>query len=272
MKTYAITGAASGIGAACASELIDHGHRVIGVDIQQTDIVCDLSKPDGRRQAVDEILEACDGTLDGIITSAGLSSLPSRPGSLIVSVNYFGTVELLTGLREGLARSDAGAAVAISSNSVTTTPGVPLAVTEACLAHDEERACALADELEMGPIITYPATKTAVARWVRRNAPTVEWIGEGITLNAIAPGKIDTPMIAEALADPIVGPGAAAWPVPAGRSGRPEEIAHLAAFLLSAQARFFVGSLIYCDGGTDAEARADDWPVPNPHEWPPKDP
>ena len=55
MKTYAITGAASGIGAATAKQLGDFGHRVIGVDIRQADVVCDLSEASGRRQAVDEI-------------------------------------------------------------------------------------------------------------------------------------------------------------------------------------------------------------------------
>jgi NAD(P)-dependent dehydrogenase (short-subunit alcohol dehydrogenase family) len=105
-------------------------------------------------------------------------------------------------------------------------------------------------------------TKTAVAHWVRRHAPTPEWIGQGINLNAVAPGKTETAMVAEGRADPIIGPHLDAFPLPIGRDGRPEEIAALLAFLLGPEARFIVGSVIFCDGGTDAQARPDDWPRP----------
>ena len=71
-------------------------------------------------------------------------------------------------------------------------------------------------------------------------------------------------MIAEGRADPIIGPHIDAFPVPIGRSGQPEEIASLLTFLLGDDARFFVGSIIFCDGGTDAQARPDDWPAPMP--------
>lgn len=260
MGTYAITGAASGIGAATSKRLTGDGHRVIGVDVQQADVVADLSTKDGRREAVDAVLEACGGTLDGLVPCAGLSGLPGRPGSLLVSLNYFGSIELFEGLRPALARSDAGAAVGISSNSTTTVPGVPKALVEACLAGDEEAARAVADEC--GSILAYPATKTALAWWIRGQAPTPEWIGEGITLNAIAPGKTETAMIAEGRADPVIGPHMDAFPLPIGRDGRPEEIASLLTFLLGPEARFFCGSLIFCDGGTDALANPNAQPTP----------
>lgn len=261
-KTIAITGAASGIGAALSKRLQGDGHRVIGVDVQQADIVADLSTAEGRAAAIKAIQEQCGGVLDGLVPCAGLSGLPNRPGSLLASLNYFGSVELLAGLRENLARAEAPAAVAISSNSTTSTPPgmVSEEVVEALLAGDEARARALTDET--GSIPAYPTTKTAVARWVRRNAPTAEWIGQGINLNAIAPGKTETAMVAEGRADPILGPHMDAFPMPIGRDGQPEEIAALLAFLLGPEARFIVGSLIFIDGGTDAQARADDWPVP----------
>ena len=47
-----------------------------------------------------------------------------------------------------------------------------------------------------------------------------------------------------------------------GRRGRPEEIAALIEFLLGPDARFFCGSVVFCDGGTDAMTRADDIPPP----------
>ncbi len=67
-------------------------------------------------------------------------------------------------------------------------------------------------------------------------------------------------MIAEGRADPIIGPHMDAFPLPIGRNGRPEEIAGLRAYVLGPEGRFFVGSVVFCDGGTDAQARAKDWP------------
>jgi len=52
------------------------------------------------------------------------------------------------------------------------------------------------------------------------------------------------------------------FPIPVGRPGRPEEIASLIAYLLSADAGFMVGSFITVDGGTEAALRPDDWPRP----------
>ncbi|MEN8159661.1 MAG: SDR family oxidoreductase [Myxococcota bacterium] len=265
MRTIAITGSASGIGAALRQRLTEAGDRVIGVDVrsvEEADVVADLSTPEGRKQAVEAIQQQCGGVLDGIVPCAGLSGLPGRAGSLLTSLNYFGTVDLLVGLRENLARAEAPAAVVVSSNSTTTVPPgmVHAELVEACLAHDEETARTLGDKF--GSLAAYPATKTALARWVRRNAPTDAWIGQGINLNAVAPGKTETAMIAEGRADPVIGQHIDAFPVPVGRSGRPEEIAALMAFLLGPEARFIVGSVIFADGGTDAQARPDDWPVP----------
>ena len=122
-RTIAITGAASGIGAALAKRLTSEGHRVIGVDVQKSDIEADLSTAAGRKAAIAAVKEACGGVLDGLVPCAGLSGLPNRAGSILVSLNYFGTIELLEGLRECLARAEAPAAVAISSNSTTIQPG-----------------------------------------------------------------------------------------------------------------------------------------------------
>ena len=262
MKTIAITGAASGIGAALSKRLIDEGQRVIGVDVQQADVVADLATPDGRSSAIARIQQLSGGVLDGLVPCAGLSGLPDRAGSLLTSLNYFGTIDLVTGLREDLARASDPAVVLLSSNSTTTMPpgAVSAALIEACLSGEEEVARSIGDEV--GSIRAYPATKTALAHWVRRNAPTPEWIGEGINLNAIAPGKTETAMIAEGRADPVIGPFMDAFALPIGRDGKPEEIAALLAFLLGPEARFFVGSVVFCDGGTDALTRPDDWPSP----------
>ena len=109
---------------------------------------------------------------------------------------------------------------------------------------------------------TYAATKLALARWVRRHAPTSEWAGANIRLNAVAPGATQTPLLQEGLDHPVVGPLIEAFEVPIGRRGRPEEIAALVEFLLGPDARFFCGSVVFCDGGTDAMTRADEIPPP----------
>ena len=91
--------------------------------------------------------------------------------------------------------------------------------------------------------------------------------GSHIRLNAVAPGATQTPLLQEGLDDPFVGPLIEGFAVPIGRRGKPEEIAALIEFLLGPDARFFCGSVVFCDGGTDAMTRADDIPPP----WNPGD-
>ncbi len=268
MKTIAITGVASGIGAATAQQLESEGHRVIGVDIQKADITADLSMPGGRSQAVDQILEKSGGRLDGFVPCAGLSALPDRPASLVVSLNYFGSVEMITGLRGALAKSDGASVVGICSNSTTSTPGLPMELVEVLGTGDEGAARALADKIatanEAGWVMGYPASKMALAHWIRTESVRDEWIGQGIHLNAVAPGKTETAMVAEGRAHPVLGPHIDAFPMPVGRDGQAEEIASLICFLLSSKARFIVGSIFFIDGGTDAQLRANDFPSPMP--------
>jgi NAD(P)-dependent dehydrogenase (short-subunit alcohol dehydrogenase family) len=260
VRTVVVTGSASGMGAATKARLEADGQRVIGVDLHDAEVLADLSTADGRAAAIEAVTRESGGALDGLVTWAGVAGLSHLQGSLLASVNYFGTVVLLEGLRPLLAAGDRPAAVAISSNSTTCQPGVPMDVVEQCLAGDESAARAAADAA--GALATYPATKTAVARWARRHAPTDEWAGAGITLNVVAPGAIETAMLQATREDEVIGPFVDAFPVPVGRKGTADELAAFVQFLLGPDARFFCGSVLFLDGGTDALLRADDVPIP----------
>lgn len=247
------------MGAATAKLLQQAGHRVIGIDLHDAEVTADLSTPDGRGAAADRVSDLCGGRLDGAALFAGVGGATGRPASLLISLNYFGSVQLLEAFRPLLAAAESSSAVAISSNSTTCQPGWSEELVAACLAGDEAKAREIADQGDS--MTAYPATKTALARWVRRNAPTPGWAGAGIRLNAIAPGLIETPFVEETRRDPVLGGLIDQFPIPLGRGGRAEEIARLTAFLLAEDASFFCGAFLVCDGGTEALLRPDDWPA-----------
>lgn len=266
MGTYAITGSASGMGRETAERLRADGHRVIGVDLKDADVVADLSTPDGRARAVAQVITAAGGHLDGAVLAAGIG-----PGSgagrvrLIAEVNYRGVVELLAGWRPALAAAGNAKVVVISSNSTTTTPLVPKRAVKALLAGDVDKAVRTVRFFgPVGSAIIYAASKLAVSHWVRRNAIRPEWAGAGIRLNALAPGAIMTPLLEEQLASPQQAKAVQRFPVPVGGFGDAGQLADWVRFMLSDAAEFLCGSIIFVDGGTDAHFRTEDWPRPVP--------
>jgi NAD(P)-dependent dehydrogenase (short-subunit alcohol dehydrogenase family) len=259
-RTIVITGSASGMGRATVELLESDGCRIIGVDRHDAEVLADLSTPEGRTEAAEKVGGISGGVVDGVVTWAGLAGLSNLKGSLLVSVNYFGTVELLQSLRPMLARGTRPSAVAVSSNSTTCQPGIPRDVVDLCLSGDEPAARVAADTA--GSLGTYPATKLAVAWWVRRNAPTDAWVGSGIALNAVVPGAIETPMLQATREDPVIGGFIDAFPIPVGRPGKPEELARVVGFLLGPGAGFCCGSVLFADGGTDALMRPEASPTP----------
>lgn len=264
MGTYAVTGSASGMGRQAAEKLRAAGHTVIGIDIRESEVVADLSTETGRRAAAEAVLAACGGVLDGAILAAGLGPIPGRQ-RLIVQVNYFGVVELLTRLRPALARAPRAKVVVVASNSTTTTPLVPGRAVRALLAGDAAKALRAVRVFgRHAAAIAYAASKTAVSRWVRRHAVTEDWAGAGIRLNALAPGAIMTPLLAEQLADPAEARAIKAFPVPLGGYGEARHLADWMLFMLSDSADFLCGSVLFVDGGSDAYFRSDSWPVAVP--------
>jgi len=253
MRTIVVTGSASGIGAAIRARLEAQGARVVGVDVKDAEVRGDLATPAGRAAAIAAVRAAVGGRLDGVVACAGLGPQVDA-WDAIVSLNYFGAEATLAGLRDLLAAGDAPAAVAISSNS-SSLPGADGPICAACLAGDEAEARRLA--MAEGGHSAYAGSKRALALWVRRHAPGPDWAGTGIRLNAVAPGAVMTPLLREGLAHPLYGDAIRGFPIPTGGFGTADDIAAAVTFLLGPDARFFCGSVVFCDGGSDAMLRAD---------------
>lgn len=260
MGVYAVTGSASGMGKQAADKLRAAGHTVIGVDLRDADVVANLSTPDGRAAAAEQVLALCAGRLDGAVLAAGIGPTP-KATRLILQVNYFGVVELLEALRPALAATGTAKVVVIGSNSATTVPAVPRAAIRALLAGKAAKAARRLSLFGPGaPSLAYAASKIAVSRWVRRQAVQPSWAGAGIRLNALAPGAIMTPLLEKQLADPLQAEAVRRFPVPVGGFGDPSQLGDWMLFMLSDAAEFLCGSVIFVDGGSDAYFRANDWP------------
>jgi NAD(P)-dependent dehydrogenase (short-subunit alcohol dehydrogenase family) len=250
-RTYVVTGSASGIGAATTKRLRDVGHRVVGVDLHDTDVIADLATLEGRTALVDGVRAATGGGhVDAIIAGAGISS----GDPVTVSINFFGAIATLEGLRPFLSHSAQPRAVTICS--VALLQSIDDDIVDACLRGDERAAVAAADGKD---VFVYPSTKRALARWLRRTAPTEAWAGAGIPLNAVAPGVVQTPMTAPLLDDPtwheIVDD---AVPMPLGGYARAEDIAAVLDWLTSPDNTKVTGQVIFVDGGADSVLRTDD--------------
>lgn len=259
MKTYVVTGSASGMGAAVAAALRDQGHRVIGVDIHDADVVADLSTVDGRRHAVSAVMAAGSGRLDGAVLAAGLGPGKGRE-HLICEVNVLGVTALLTGLRPALAATGDAKVVVFGSNSTTATPLVPRSAIRALERGNTDAAARILRALgPLGGPAAYAASKIAVSRWCRRQAVTAQWAGAGIRLNILAPGPVLTPLLRSQL-DGEAAASVKSFPVPIREYGTPEQLAAWTLTMLSPTADFMVGSVVTVDGGTEALLRPTGWP------------
>jgi NAD(P)-dependent dehydrogenase (short-subunit alcohol dehydrogenase family) len=252
MRTAVITGSASGLGAAIRRRFEAEGCRVIGVDLADQEIAADLSTPSGRSHAMNEVLAVTGGRIDTVVVCAGLGP-HSQPPARMVSVNYYGAVEVLDGLRPALAAGEDPAAVAIASNTIGIVPIEDSSLVDAMLHDGEARALALAEGFDGAAI--YAMTKVALTRAVR--ARVMPWGQAGVRLNVVAPGPVETPMLQGSLDDPVLGPLVDALPIPLDRRSEPNDIASVVAFLASPAAASVHGAVLFADGGTDALVRAD---------------
>src|SRR4051812_31467877 len=100
-RTYVITGSASGIGRTTRQLLESQGHRVIGADLRDADIIADLSTAKGRQTLIDQATELSGGVVDGVLAVAGVDIA----GPATVAINYYGALATLEGLQPLLLKS-----------------------------------------------------------------------------------------------------------------------------------------------------------------------
>jgi len=243
-RVAVVTGAASGMGLAIARQMAARGDRVALLDLQGDAAMraAERLRESGAqvmaavvdvtdRAAVDAALDKVRAELGPIaimVTSAGLDAfepfteITSESWERVLSVNLTGTFHCLQAAASDMLEARWGRMVTISSSSAQS--GAPR------MAH-------------------YVASKAGVIGLTR--ALALEFARHGISVNAITPGMIDTPMLRRAASGGDIGTleKTAARAVPVGRPGTPDEIAATCAFLCSDEAAFITGQVIGVNGG-----------------------
>lgn len=251
-STFAVTGVASGIGAELARILKAQGHSVIGFDIRETQENVDRFIPLDLNDtsSISAAAAAVDRPLHGLCNNAGL---PPRAGleEAILQVNFLGTRAftdaMLPHLREG------GSIVNMASRAGHGwREGVEQVKRLANLTRREQLANFIASE-NIDATRCYNLTKEAVILWTVAEAEAM--VGQGLRVNSLSPGGISTGILGDF--QKAFGAAMARNVERAGRPGTPDEIAEIAAFLLSSASNWIKGTDIAIDGGMGAFNQSD---------------
>ena len=223
-KVVVITGGNSGIGLACADRLLDEGARVVSLDCQGSP-PCDVSDEGSVRQAFERVAGQ-HGRVDVLLNNAGIAIRKTVEAQTvdewdrIFAVNVRG---MFLCSKYALPLMAAGGAI-VHSSSVVGVTGV------------RNRAA-------------YSASKGAVVALTRNMA--LDYAARGIRVNAVAPGFVDTPLLAPLKKDPARLRALEALH-PLGRLGQPEDVASAVLFLASSEAAWITGAILAVDGGFSA--------------------
>ncbi|CAM3638090.1 SDR family oxidoreductase [Mycobacterium frederiksbergense] len=230
MKTAVVTGGGSGIGRAIAQRLGADGYRVATLDLTASaddfSFAADVTDRAQVDAALDQIREKL-GPIAILVNSAGLdgfkqfTDITFEEWQRVINVNLHGVFHTVQAVLPDMIEAGWGRIVNISSSS--THSGVPF------MSH-------------------YVSAKSAVNGLTKSLA--LEYGQFGITVNAVPPGFIDTPMLRGAESRGLLGDindTIAATPV--RRMGRPEDIAAACSFLISEEAGYITGQLLGVNGG-----------------------
>ena len=229
MKNAVVTGGGSGIGLAIAQRLRADGMHVATLDLTESDDEFAYAADVTDRSAVEEALAAIRaklGPITVLINAAGLDSfkrftdLSFETWQRVVDVNLNGVFHCIQAVLPDMIEAGWGRIVNISSSS--THSGQPY-------------------------MSAYVAAKSAVNGLTKSLA--LEYGPAGITVNAVPPGFIDTPMLRKSEARGYVKVQESIETTPVRRIGRPEDIAAAVAFLVSEEAGYITGQILGVNGG-----------------------